>query len=69
MADLGPLHADVQQDPFLEQLCHRLFEEAAGNNPLGDLFADGALETLVSALLRLARRRVSEPERRRRLPA
>src|SRR5439155_17919666 len=59
LADLEPLHADAHRDPFVEQLCLRLFEEAAGANPLGGLFADHAMVTLVSALVRLAGLRAS----------
>jgi AraC family transcriptional regulator len=67
LADLGPLHADTLRDPFLEQLCHRLFEEAATDSPLGGLFADHALAVLLSTLARLAGRKA--PESPRPLPA
>src|SRR5262249_22050396 len=69
LAALAPLHADTHRDPFLEQLCHRLFEEAAGDNPLGGLFADHALVALTSALVRLAGRRAHGPPHRAGLPS
>jgi AraC family transcriptional regulator len=58
--DLGVLHTDVHRDPLLEQLCRRLFDEAAQCNPLGELFADHALVLLVSGLLRLANHKLAE---------
>jgi len=66
---LGPLHGGAHYDPFLEQLCHRLFAEAAVDNPLGGLFADHAVGTLLSTLVRLAGRRAAEPRPPRHLPA
>jgi AraC family transcriptional regulator len=68
LADLGPLHADAHHDPLVEHLCRRLFDEAAAAGPLGDLFADHALATLVAALVRLAGRRAAGPRRPRPLP-
>src|SRR5207248_5920450 len=69
LGDLQSLHADTHHDSFLEALCHRLFEEAGADNPLGDLFADHALVTLLSTLVRLAGRDAAQPRRQRHLPA
>jgi AraC family transcriptional regulator len=69
LADLGPVHADAHHDPFLELLCHRLFDEAAAHSPLGDLFADHAVVTLLGTLVRLAGRQPRGPRRQRGLPA
>jgi hypothetical protein len=54
LADFQSLYADTHYDFFLEALCHRLFEEAAADSPLGSLFADHALVMLLSTLVRLA---------------
>ena len=48
------LHAGPQHDPFIEQLCLRLWAEARAGNPYGGLFADGALLALKAALLRVS---------------
>jgi AraC family transcriptional regulator len=62
--DLAPLHADTYRDPFIQQLCLRLFEEASADSPLGSLFADHAVTTLVGALVRLTGLGVSECRQR-----
>jgi AraC family transcriptional regulator len=69
VASLAPLHADAHHDPFVEQLCHRLFEEAAADSPLGKLFADHAIGALLAGLLRLAGRQLPRPRRPQSLPA
>lgn len=69
----GPLYgcstADgVIRDRFMEQLLRRLWEEAANDAPLGQLFANSALGSLVAALLRRAETRsanMSSRSRRR----
>jgi AraC family transcriptional regulator len=48
------LHTGPQHDPFIEQLCLRLWAEACAGNPYGGLFADGAVLALKAALLRLS---------------
>lgn len=52
--DFGRLHAAPFRDPFVEQICRRLWDEAADGNALGSLFADGAVLALIAALLRLS---------------
>lgn len=61
--DLAPLHADTHRDALIQHLCLRLFDEAAGDSPLGGLFADHAVATLVGALARLAGLRIGEGAR------
>lgn len=52
VTDFGRLHAAPFRDPFVVALCRRMWDEAAGGNPLGSLFADGAALALAAALLR-----------------
>jgi AraC family transcriptional regulator len=69
LADVVSLHADTHRDSFLEPLCHRLFDEAAADSPLGSLFGDHALVAILSTLVRLAGRKATESQRQRHLPA
>ena len=50
----GAAHAGWFEDPFVEQLCHRMWREAESGNPHGVLFADGATVALAAAMLRLS---------------
>lgn len=63
----GPLYGGPLRDRFVEQLCLRLWTEAADDGPFGRLLADGALVSLVAALLRRAEtapaRRILAPRR------
>lgn len=61
LRDFGWLHAGPFQDPLIETLIQRLWEEAAGDAPLGRLFADSALHTLAVALLRKAGQIPADP--------
>jgi len=54
VSDLGRVHANFLRDPLIEQLCRRMWDEAASDNPLGTLFADSAVLVLATALLRLS---------------
>lgn len=56
VADFGRLHAAPFRDPFVVDVCRRMWDEAAGGNPLGALFADGAMLALAAALLRRSER-------------
>lgn len=50
----GSLYGGPFRNAFVEQLCLRLWIGAADNTPFGRLFADGALASLVAALLQQA---------------
>ena len=75
------LHTDRFSDDLVAALCHRLWQEAAGDDPLGALFVGQAVRTMVLALFRAAgerltatlpqkgARHVREMEQDRRLPA
>jgi len=54
VSDLGRVYANFLRDHLIEQLCRRMWEEAASDNPLGTLFADSAVLVLATALLRLS---------------
>lgn len=43
------------RDELISQLCFRLWDEAADDNPLGSVFADGALMAIAVTLLRRSR--------------
>jgi AraC family transcriptional regulator len=50
----GHLHTNPFRDDLVAALSYRLWQEGIGSNPLGTLFADQAVRTLVLALFRLA---------------
>jgi AraC family transcriptional regulator len=51
-AELGHLHDRGFRDPFLQQLCLTLWDEARQGNPLGPMFGDCARLALAAGLLR-----------------
>ena len=55
----GRLHTDRFSDDLVAALCHRLWQEAAGDDPLGALFMDQAVRTMVLALFRAGGERLT----------
>lgn len=53
--DFGQLHARPFRNDFLRQTCQQLWEQNASDDTHGQLFADGALLTIVSLLLQAGR--------------
>lgn len=58
--DFGPLHGPFLADPFLLALAERMWGEAAEDSPRGRLFLEGAVLTLLTALL--ARAEAVDPD-------
>lgn len=52
--DFGHLHAKPFREPLIERLCLRLWDESIKGNPYGELFAEGAILTIIAELMRLA---------------
>ncbi len=52
--DFRRLHAAPFQEPLIERLCLRLWDNCAGAVPQATLFAEGAVLTLVAELARIA---------------
>jgi AraC family transcriptional regulator len=61
--DLGPCH-DFFRDPLIEQLSTRMWEEAVDGNPFGRVFADQAMNSLITLLCGRAARSQTRPPRR-----
>ena len=57
----GRLHTNLFRDDLVAALCHRLWQEAAGDDPLGALFVGQAVRTLILALFRAAGERLTTP--------
>ena len=57
----GRLHTNLFRDDVVAALCHRLWREAAGGDPLGALFVNQAVHTLILALFRAAGERLAPP--------
>ena len=58
VSDFGRLHDQVFFDPFIRSLVLRITEESKQDNPLGPLFIDQAVQTLIVSLLQQAGRSV-----------
>lgn len=62
LTHLGRCH-EFFQDPLVEVLCQRLWQEAVDDNPYGKLFVDQAVDTILTALLVRCGRKLPEPKR------
>ena len=64
LSTLGLIHERPFRDDLVSQLCFRLWDEAADDNPLGSVFADGAFMVIAAALARRERASTCSPQRK-----